>query len=219
MHRIFSGDGWLEVLGIRVASGKAFAFEPGFAEMDEPSHRHASRVTGVSQRAPVGSQRSRPPDTPRCTIGTAPPGSAGVSPACCPLGCRSVSLRCGSPPLLPVEIAWARPKQSHGAVAGRSGSRRWVRLCQDLCGRDARAPGWSSSPDAVTPTSQYCRSIRGSLVIEGAPSLFVPIRVHSWFVFISKTKTAGCFSSDRPAGRGRGYPILPFSIRTLGLAS
>ena len=97
MHRIFSGDGWLEVLGIRVASGKAFAFEPGFAEMDEPSHRHASRVTGVSQRAPVGSQRSRPPDTPRRTIGTAPPGSAGVSPACSPLGCRSVSLRCGSP--------------------------------------------------------------------------------------------------------------------------
>ena len=27
------------------------------------------------------------------------------------------------------------------AVAVRSGSRRWVRLYQDLCGRDARAPG------------------------------------------------------------------------------
>ena len=52
------------------------------------------------------------------------------------------------------------------------------------------------SPDVVTPTSQYCRSIRAPLVIEGAPSLFVPIRVHSWFVFISKTKTAGCFSSE-----------------------
>ena len=81
-----------------------------------------------------------------------------------------------------------------------------------------RSRGGAFSPDAVTPTSQYCRSIRGPLVIEGAPSLFVPISVHSWFVFISKTKTAGCFSSDRPAGRGRGYPILPFSIRTLGLA-
>ena len=97
--------------------------------------------TGVSQRVQVGSQRSRPPDTPQRTIGTAPPGSAGVSPACYPLGCHSVSLRCRSPPLLPVEIAWARPKQSHGAVAVRSGSRRWVRLYQDLCGRDARAPG------------------------------------------------------------------------------
>ena len=51
------------------------------------------------------------------------------------------------------------------------------------------------SHDVVTPTSQYCRSIRAPLVIEGTPSVFVPIRVHSWFVFISKTKTAGCFSS------------------------
>ena len=30
--------------------------------------------------------------------GDAPPGSAGVPPACCPLGCRSVSLRCCSRP-------------------------------------------------------------------------------------------------------------------------
>ena len=61
------------------------------------------------------------------------------------------------------------------------------------------------SPDVVTPTSQYCRSIRAPLVIEGAPSLFVPIRVHSWFVFISKTKTAGCFTLYDPSRRwGRG---------------
>ena len=99
------------------------------------------------------------------------------------------------PATLPAGIAWARPKQSHGVVAVRSGSRRWVRLYQDLYGRDARAPGGAFSHDVVTPTSQYCRSIRAPLVIEGAPSLFVPIRVHSWFVFISKTKTAGCFSS------------------------
>ena len=45
------------------------------------------------------------------------------------------------PATLPAGIAWARPKQSHGVVAVRSGSRRWVRLYQDLCGRDARAPG------------------------------------------------------------------------------
>ena len=37
------------------------------------------------------------------------------------------------------------------AVAGPSGWRRWPRLCQDLCGRDARAPGWASSHDLVTP--------------------------------------------------------------------
>ena len=141
MHRIFSGDGWLEVLGIRVASGKAFAFEPGFVEKDEPSHRHASRVTGASQRVQVDFQRIRPPDTSQRTIGTAPPGSAGVSPACCPLDCRSVFLRCGSLPLLPAGTAWARPKQSLGALAGRPGGRRWPRLREELCGRDARAPG------------------------------------------------------------------------------
>ena len=83
------------------------------------------------------------------------------------------------PATLPTGTAWARPKQSHGAVAVRSGSRRWVRLYQDLCGRDARAPGGPFSHDVVTPTSQYCKSIREPLVIEGTPSVFVPIRVHS----------------------------------------
>ena len=45
------------------------------------------------------------------------------------------------------------------------------------------------------------------LVIEGGPSVFVLIRVHSWFVFISKTITAGCFSSEGSApswGAGAG---------------
>ena len=37
MHRIFSGDGWLVVLDIRIALGKAFEFENRFAEMDESS--------------------------------------------------------------------------------------------------------------------------------------------------------------------------------------
>ncbi len=84
MHRIFSGDGWLEVLGIRVASGKAFAFEPGFVEKDEPSHRHASRVTGASQRGQAGFQRSRPPDTPTSPSGRHPPGARASRPHAVP---------------------------------------------------------------------------------------------------------------------------------------
>ena len=60
--------------------------------------RPARRQTGVSQRGQAGFQRSRPPDSPHRTIGTTPPGSAGVPPACCPFGCRSVSLRCCSRP-------------------------------------------------------------------------------------------------------------------------
>ena len=34
-----------------------------------------------------------------------------------------------------------------------------TKLREDLCGRDARAPGWASSHDRVTPTGQKCRSI------------------------------------------------------------
>ena len=45
------------------------------------------------------------------------------------------------PATLPVGTLWALPKQSPGAVAGRLEWRRWPRLCQDWCGRDARAPG------------------------------------------------------------------------------
>ena len=106
------------------------------------------------------------------------------------------------PAPLPAEIAWARPKQIPGAVAVRSGARRWARLCQDLCGRDARAPGGAFSHDVVTPTSQYCRSTRAPLVIEGAPSVFVLIRVHSWFHF---TATNGRFSSYDPPGRAGAW--------------
>ena len=174
MHRIFSGDGWLEVLGIRVASGKAFAFEPGFVEKDEPSHRHASRVTGASQRVQVDFRRIRPPDTPERTIGTAPPGSAGVSPACCPLDCRSVFLRCGSPPLLPAGTAWARPTQSLGALAGRPGWRRWPRLREELCGRDARAPGGALFHDIVEPKEVYPSSCL-FVFIRGSSSLNNPV--------------------------------------------
>ena len=62
------------------------------------------------------------------------------------------------PATLPAGTAWARPKQGPGAVAGRAGWRRWPRLCQDLCGRDARAPGWASSHDVVA-AKQVHRSL------------------------------------------------------------
>ena len=49
------------------------------------------------------------------------------------------------PAILSAGTAWAGPKQSPGAVdTGRPGWSRLPRLCQDLCGRDARAPGWAS---------------------------------------------------------------------------
>ena len=98
MHRIFSGDGGLVVLDIRVASGQAFAFESRFAEMDEPSHRHASRVTGASPKGAVRLSEKSPARHPPTAPSGRPPGSAGVPPACYPVACRSVSLRCGTRP-------------------------------------------------------------------------------------------------------------------------
>ena len=56
MHRIFSGDGWLVVPGIRVASGQAFAFELAFAEMEEQSHLKSAgdlrRSQPLAQQSP-----------------------------------------------------------------------------------------------------------------------------------------------------------------------
>ena len=79
------------------------------------------------------------------------------------------------PATLPAETAWAAPKQSPGAVAGRPGWRRWPRLCQDVCGRDARAPGWvvrtarwriSGWPLLGKPTCRYFGADRRLLAAE-----------------------------------------------------
>ena len=48
-----------------------------------------------------------------------------------------------------------------------------MKLWEDLCGRDARAPGWASSHDRVTPTGQECRSILAPVVVVGGPSVLV----------------------------------------------
>ena len=59
-----------------------------------------------------------------------------------------------------------------------------ARLCRAVvrAGRPRSRVGFL--PDRVTPRGQNCRSISGPAVVEGGPSVFVSIRVHSWFVFI-----------------------------------
>ena len=107
------------------------------------------------------------------------PGSAGVPPAFCSFW-WSLSFRAMlQAAILPAGTAAARPKESQGAAAGRFRWRRWPRLCQAWCGRDARAPGWASSHDLITPRVKNCRSILAPLVVEGGPSVFWSIRVHS----------------------------------------
>ena len=91
------------------------------------------------------------------------------------------------PDALPAGTAWARPRQSPAAAAGRNGRRRWPRLCQDLCGRDARAPGELQS---VT-SSQQGRSIGNC--------------VYSWFLFNNHRQFLP--PMIRTAGRGRNLPL------------
>ena len=240
MHRIFSGDGWLVVLDIRIALGKAFEFENRFAEMDESSPcmpvalkslmvwaacfgtrvltdlsstttfsstfldiRKSARASSPESASRAAASRADYPVHPvhRCSIYDP---SRWICPVAgkreLPNGCRpafrevarrippprhredtprergrparilSLCLALSFPAMrqqatLPAGTPWAQPKQSHGAAAGRPRWRRWARLCQDLCGRDARAPGWASSHDIVTPREHNRRSIRAPLVI------------------------------------------------------
>ena len=94
---------------------------------------------------------------PHRTIGRTPPGARASRPHTVPWVAAQFprDAAAGHPA---GGNRMARPKQSPGAVAGRSGWRRWARLCQDLCGRDARAPGGASSRDIVAP-----RKVRPSL--------------------------------------------------------
>ena len=102
------------------------------------AHRHGLRP-GKPARAPL---RSKSDGRRRH------PGARASRPHAIPL--RAAQFPCDAAPGHPAGgTAWARPKQGPGVVAGRAGWRRWPRLCQELCGRDARAPGWASSHDVV----------------------------------------------------------------------
>ena len=101
------------------------------------------------------------------------PGSAGVPPACCPFGCRSVSLRCCSRP--PCRREPHGPGRSRGRAplpvdSGGGDGRSCGRIC---AGGTPALPGGASSHDMVTPTGQKCRSILAPVVVEGGPSVLV----------------------------------------------
>ena len=122
MHRIFSGDGWLVFPDILKS---ARDHRPSQRLLQQPpvliilcilcidvpfivlldgsaqSRGAGARLAG-KREFPKGDRpafrevaRRIPPTSPS---GRHPPGSAGVPPACCPFGCRSVSLRCCSRP-------------------------------------------------------------------------------------------------------------------------
>ena len=156
--------------------------------MDLPSRggrAPGSQANGSFPKGQAGFQRSRPPDTPHLTIGTTPPGARASRPHAVP----SVAAQ------FPCDVAADRPAGGNrmGPAEAEAGRRCRLIPVEEmgeavpvLCGRDARAPGWASSHDRVTPTGQKCRSILAPVVVEGGPSVLVPIRVYWWFVFIDE---------------------------------
>ena len=196
MHRIFSGDGWLVFPDILKS---AHDHCPSQRLLQQPpvliilcilciDVQFIVLLDGSAQSRGAGARLAGKREFPkgdrpafREVARRIPPTSpSGRHPRERGRPARMLSLRLAlsfpamrQPVALPAGTAWVRPKQNHGSVAGRSGSRRWARLREDLCGRDARAPGGASSHDLVIPREQNCRSIPGPLVVEGGPSVFV----------------------------------------------
>ena len=134
----------------------------------------------LSEKSPAG----YPPPHHR----DAPPGSAGVPPACCPFGCRSVSLRCCSRP--PCRREPHGPGRSRGRAplpvdSGGGDGRSCGRIC---------AGGTPALPGGLPPmTGSHQRDKSAEAFwrqlslkeVHLSSGLFVSIRVHSWFVFIN----------------------------------
>ena len=159
--------------------------------------RPARRQTGVSQRGQAGFQRSRPPDTLHLTIGTTPPGSAGVPPACCPFGCRSVSLRCCSRP--PCRREPHRPGRSRGRAplpvdSGGGDGRSCGRIC---------AGGTPALPGGLPPMTGSHQRDKSAEAFWRRLSLREVHVSSCLFVFIrgSSSLSIGRFSSNDPHGR------------------
>ena len=172
-----------------------------------PGRGQARGQTGVSQRAPVGSRRSRSLDTPQRTIGTAHPGARASRPHAVPW--VVARFPCDGAPVHPAGGNRRGPAQAEPGRLWRSiRVEEMGEALPVLCGRDARAPGWASSHDAGISRSRYRRCIRAPLVIEGGPSLFVFIRVHSWFAFFSSDPRG---ASDNRFRHARHTPHSPFS--------
>ena len=120
------------------------------------------------------------------------PGSAGVPPACCPFGCRSVSLRCCSRP--PCR------REPHGP--GRSRGRAPLPVDSDggdgrSCGRIC-AGGTPALPGGLPPMTGSHQRDKSVEAFWRQLSLKEVHQPWCLFVFIggSSSLTNGCFSSE-----------------------
>ena len=127
-----------------ITSNTHAIIEPSLRPVQQPPVLFILSILSISfSMLPKYSQRSRPPDTLHLTI-------AGISVAAqfpCVLQPRTGPRERGRWSLF-----------ATGPARFRCLHPRMIRT-EDLCGRDARAPGGASSHDIVTPTGQNCRSI------------------------------------------------------------
>ena len=222
MHRIFSGDGWLVfpdilksardhrpsqrllqqppvliILCILCIDVQFIVLLDGSAQSRGAGARLAGKREFPKGDRPAFREVACPIPPPHHRDDT--PGSAGVPPACCPFGCRSVSLRCCSRP--PCRREPHGPGRSRGRAplpvdSGGGDGRSCGRIC---AGGTPALPGGLSPMTGSHQRDKSDRSILAPVVVEGGPS-----------VLVTETKPVS-LSYDPPRRRGRG-PDLPDSL-------
>ena len=218
MHWIFFGDGWLvfpdilksahdhcpsqrllqqppvliilcilciDVQFIVLLDGSAQSRGGGGRAPGSQANGSFPKGTGrLSEKSPAG----YPPPHHRDDT----PGSAGVPPACCPFGCRSVSLRCCSRP--PCRREPHGPGRSRGRAplpvdSGGGDGRSCGRIC---------AGGTPALPGGLPPMTGSHQRDKSAEAFWRQLSLKEVHQSSCLFVFIggSSSLTNGCFSSE-----------------------
>ena len=126
------------------------------------------------------------------TSPTLRPGSAGVPPACCPFGCRSVSLRCCSRPTCrrePHGLGRSRGRAPLPVDSGEGDGRSCGRIC---------AGGTPALPGGLPPMAWSHPRDKSAEAFWRQLSLKEVHQSSCLFVFIggSSSLTNGCFSSE-----------------------
>ena len=126
------------------------------ARPEPPGRRQCLSETNAVTQEAAGSRR---PSRCKSQWKRRHPGARASRPHALPFG--AAQFPCDSAPGHPAggnAMGWAEAGSE--AVAGRTARRSWPRLCQDVCGRDARAPGWASFRDVVVAAKAPRQSLR-----------------------------------------------------------
>ena len=130
-------------------------------------------------------------------MGAGPPGSAGVSPACTAVACRSVSLRWRTRP--------AEPCRPQGPDATRHGLRprsRRVPLEKRVMGAGPPGSAWAVSP-ACTAEGGSVRRAQFPCPVTGGHHASRPRRETATVLTIKRPKAGpDAMAGDAPCGRG-----------------